>query len=110
MHPSTERVTQLGVAADPSACGDTFIRSIERYTRDLHAAGNTLMLEGMSQHALEQIRRTALLDLIGEDKVFAGRPQFFASLREAQAAAESWSNEPAGDDPDSDMKDDSASE
>jgi SulP family sulfate permease len=95
---------------DRDEIGSTFIRTIERYTRDLHAAGNTLMLEGMSQHVLEQIRRTALLDLIGEDKVFAGRPQFFASLREARAAAEIWSNEPVGDDPDSDMKDDSASE
>ena len=76
---------------DRDEIGSTFIRSVERYTRDLHAAGNTLMLEGMNQHALDQMRRTALLDLVGEDNVFIGQPQFFASLREAHAAAENWS-------------------
>jgi SulP family sulfate permease len=76
---------------DRDEIGSTFIRSVERYTRDLHAAGNTLMLEGMNQHALDQMQRTALVDLVGEDNVFVGQPQFFASLREAQTAAESWS-------------------
>ena len=90
---------------DRDEVGSTFIRSIERYTRDLHEAGNTLMLEGMSQHALDQMQRTALLDLIGEENVFSGRPQFFASLREAQAAAERWSKEPAGGNPDPDTPD-----
>lgn len=75
---------------DRDEVGSTFIRSIERYTRDLHEAGNTLMLEGMSQHALDQMQRTALIDLIGEENVFSGQPQFFASLREAQDAAERW--------------------
>ena len=76
-----ERLPEIGNATgtvvilrlrDRDEVGSTFIRSIERYTRDLHAAGNTLMLEGMSEHALEQMRRTALVDLIGEDKVFGG--------------------------------------
>jgi len=91
---------------DRDEIGSTFIRSIERYTRDLHSAGNTLMLEGMNQHALDQMQRTELLDLVGENNVFIGQPQFFASLREAVAAAENWSNEPPSDDPDRDSTDD----
>jgi SulP family sulfate permease len=95
---------------DRDEVGSTFIRSLERYTRDLHSAGNTLMLEGMNQHALDQMRRTALLDLIGEDNVFVGRPQFGAALREAVVVAQRWSNKSAGDDRDGDMNDDGAGE
>jgi SulP family sulfate permease len=95
---------------DRDEVGSTFIRSLERYTRDLHSAGNTLMLEGLNQDALDQMRRTELLDLIGEDNVFIGQRQFGAAMRDAYAAAENWSHEPEGDDPDGDMKDDSASD
>ena len=80
---------------DRDEIGSTFIRSVDRYTRDLHSAGNTLMLEGVNQHAIDQMRRTALLELVGEDNVFVGQRQFFASLREALAAAERWSGSSA---------------
>lgn len=75
---------------DRDEVGSTFIRAIERYTESLQAGGNKLMLEGLSEHVLEQIDRTDLLALIGQDNVFLGQPQFGASLRQALAAAEAW--------------------
>jgi SulP family sulfate permease len=75
---------------DRDEVGSTFIRTIQRYAESLQAGGNVLMLEGLSEKVLEQIERTDLLDLIGEENVFLGQPQHGASLRQALAAAEVW--------------------
>jgi SulP family sulfate permease len=70
--------------------GSTFIRTIERYAQQLLAQGNKLMLVGVEQHVLEQLDRTELLDLIGEENVFLAQARIRASLEEALAAAEAW--------------------
>jgi len=70
--------------------GSTFIRAVERYTRSLQAGGNLLMLEGVNEKVLDQLEKTDLLDLIGEENVFPAQPQFGAALRQALAAAEEW--------------------
>jgi SulP family sulfate permease len=75
---------------DRDEVGSTFIRTIQRYAKSLQARGNVLMLEGLSEKVLEQIKRTDLLDLLGEENVFLGQPQYGASLRQALAAAETW--------------------
>ena len=75
---------------DRDEVGSTFIRTIQRYTESLRARGNVLMLEGLSEKVLDQIERTELLDLIGEENVFLGQPQYGASLRQALAASEAW--------------------
>jgi SulP family sulfate permease len=75
---------------DRDEVGSTFIRTIQRYTKTLQAGGNLLMLEGLSEEVLEQLERTELLDLIGEDNVFLGQKQYGASLRQALAAAKDW--------------------
>jgi SulP family sulfate permease len=75
---------------DRDEVGSTFIRTIQRYTESLQAGGNLLMLEGLSKKVLEQLERTDLLDLIGEENVFRGQKQHGASLRQALAAAEAW--------------------
>jgi SulP family sulfate permease len=75
---------------DRDEVGSTFIRTIERYTRVLKAQGNRLMLEGISQDVMEQLERTELLDLIGEENIFLGQARFGAALEEALAAAEAW--------------------
>ena len=48
------------------------------------------MLEGLSEKVLDQIERTELLDLIGEENVFLGQSVYGASLRQALAVAEAW--------------------
>jgi SulP family sulfate permease len=75
---------------DRDEVGSTFIRTIERYAQSLQAGGNMLILEGLSEKVLDQIERTELLDLIGEENVFLAQPQHGASLRQALAVAEDW--------------------
>jgi SulP family sulfate permease len=75
---------------DRDEVGSTFIRTIERYTRDLQDHGNMLMIASISQEVMEQLERTELLDLIGEENIFLGQARFGAALREAVAAAEAW--------------------
>jgi SulP family sulfate permease len=75
---------------DRDEVGSTFIRTVERYLKSLQVGGNVLMLEGLSERVLDQLRKTDLLGLIGEENVFLGQPQHGASLRQALAAAEEW--------------------
>jgi SulP family sulfate permease len=75
---------------DRDEVGSTFIRTVERYLKSLQVGGNVLMLEGLSEKVLDQLRRTDLLELIGEENVFLGQPQHGASLRQALAVAEEW--------------------
>jgi SulP family sulfate permease len=75
---------------DRDEVGSTFLRTIERYTRDLQAQGNMIMLEGINQQVMQQLERTDLLDLIGEDNIFLGQPRFGAAMSKALAAAETW--------------------
>jgi len=75
---------------DQDEVGSTFIRALDRYARTLQAAGNRLMLEGLNERVIDQFANTGVLDLIGEENVFPGRPGFGAALRDALAAAEEW--------------------
>jgi SulP family sulfate permease len=75
---------------DRDEVGSTFIRAIERYSQQLQAQNNKLMLEGLNERVLEQLEQTDLLELIGEENVFLAQPGFGAALSEALAAAESW--------------------
>jgi len=75
---------------DRDEVGSTFIRAIERYTRSLQAGDNRLMLEGLSERVADQLANTDVLDLIGEENVFPGQPQFGAALGQALTAAEAW--------------------
>jgi len=75
---------------DRDEVGSTFLRTIERYTRDLQAQSNMIMLEGINQQVMQQLERTDLLDLIGEDNIFLGQPRFGAAMSKALAAAETW--------------------
>jgi SulP family sulfate permease len=78
---------------DRDEVGSTFIRAIDRYTQQLQAQDNKLMLEGLNERVLEQLEETELLDLIGEENVFLAQARFGAALTEALAAAESWVRE-----------------
>ena len=75
---------------DRDEVGSTFIRIIERYARSLQAGGNKLMLDGLNERVVEQLEKTDLLELLGEENVFLARPRFGAALNEAVAAAERW--------------------
>jgi SulP family sulfate permease len=79
---------------DRDEVGSTFLRTIERYTRQLQANANIMILDGVSQQVMEQLERTDLLDLIGERNVYLAKPVFGAALRQALSDAAEWmSNE-----------------
>jgi SulP family sulfate permease len=78
---------------DRDEVGSTFIRVVERYTRELQANGCKLMLAGISDRVWEQLEKTELLDLIGPQNVFLAQPRFGAALEEALAAAQAWLDE-----------------
>jgi len=78
---------------DRDEVGSTFIRIIQRYTRDLKAQGNLLMLTGLSDHVLEQLEKTDLIELIGEENVFPAEARFGASVDQAIQMAEAWKNQ-----------------
>jgi SulP family sulfate permease len=78
---------------DRDEVGSTFIRVVERYTRELQANSCKLMLAGISDRVWEQLEKTELLDLIGPQNVFLAQPRFGAALEEALAAAQAWLDE-----------------
>jgi SulP family sulfate permease len=70
--------------------GSTFVRIIERYAKQLDASGNKLMLAGMNEHVMEQLQKTELMSLLGEEDIFPSEPQYFGPLNRALAKAELW--------------------
>lgn len=75
---------------DRDEVGSTFIRAVERFAKKLHDGDNLLMLTGIGPHVWEQLERTDLLDLIGEENIFPAEPKYSAALEEAVAAANQW--------------------
>jgi SulP family sulfate permease len=75
---------------DRDEVGSTFIRTLDRYARALLDGGNLLLLEGLNPRVVDQLEKTDLLDLIGEENVFPGQAQFGLALHLALDAAEAW--------------------
>ncbi len=75
---------------DRDEVGSTFIRALDRYARSLQAGENLLMLEGLNEQVVDQLAKTDVLKVIGEENVFPGQPQFGAALGKATSAAEAW--------------------
>lgn len=61
--------------------GSTFIRTITRYHDSLAAVGSHLILTGLNERLLAQLRNTGALDRLGADNVFAARPNVGESLQ-----------------------------
>jgi SulP family sulfate permease len=90
---NTQGVVVIIRLRDRDEVGSTFIRIVERYTRELQANSCKLMLAGISDRVWEQLEKTELLDLIGPQNVFLAQPRFGAALEEALAAAQAWLDE-----------------
>jgi SulP family sulfate permease len=75
---------------DRDEIGSTFVRIVERYTNQLDATGNKLMLVGMNERIMEQLEKTELMALLGEEDLYPAEAQYFAPLSKAIAAAEKW--------------------
>lgn len=60
--------------------GSTFIRTIVRYHGSLRAAGAHLVLAGVGERVMDQLRNTGALAELGDDNVFAAEPRLGDSL------------------------------
>lgn len=70
--------------------GSTMISVLDRYTRTVQGNQGRLMLAGVSDGVYSQLKRTGLLELIGQENVFLAQPQWGAAANEALEAAQLW--------------------
>jgi len=70
--------------------GSTFMTVLQRYTATLHAHDSKLMLVGVDLAVRNQLAKTGVLKLIGEENVFLATPQLGVALYQAAAAATAW--------------------
>jgi SulP family sulfate permease len=75
---------------DYDEVGSTFIRLVGRYSRQLIASGNRLMLAGVSERVYQQLEDTGLLASLGETAVVKAEARFMGSLEKAVARAREW--------------------
>jgi SulP family sulfate permease len=74
--------------------GSTFMTVLQRYAEALHAHNSKLMLVGVDAAARDQLAKTGVLKLIGEENVFLATPQLGAAMNQAAAAAYAWLDQP----------------
>jgi SulP family sulfate permease len=70
--------------------GSTLIGVLRRYSEALRSRGGQLMLAGVSPELYDQLARTGMVGILGEENLFRGQPQLGAAMNEALAAAREW--------------------
>ena len=70
--------------------GSTFVNVLQRYAETLRDRNCRLMLVGLDPGVHEQLAKTGVLQLIGEENIFLATPQIGAALNQAVAAATTW--------------------
>jgi len=73
--------------------GSTMVRVLERYAQQLQANGGKLILAGVGERVLEQLRKTETTDTIAEEDIFMATDTLGGATLEALAAAEKWLEE-----------------
>jgi sulfate permease, SulP family len=76
--------------------GSTFVTVLQRYGEALRARDSKLMLIGVSPDVRDQLAKTGVLKLIGEENVFLATPQLGTAMNLAVAAAQAWLGQIAG--------------
>ncbi|MCP4357943.1 MAG: SulP family inorganic anion transporter [Chloroflexi bacterium] len=76
-----------------SQIGSTLIKVLERYAQQLQANGGKLMLAGVGEHVLDQLRKTETFETIPEEDIFMATDTLGGATVEALAAAEKWLEE-----------------
>jgi SulP family sulfate permease len=79
-----------------SEIGSTFVTVLQRYAQALQDRHSKLMLVGVDPVVRDQLAKTGVLKLIGDENVFVATPQLGAALNQAVAAATAWLSQPAG--------------
>jgi SulP family sulfate permease len=93
MLPQVGNATHAVVAINlrgKSEIGSTFVTVLQRYCKELNQHDSKLMLVGVDPDVRDQLAKTGILKLIGEENVFLATPQLGAALNQAVAAATAW--------------------
>jgi SulP family sulfate permease len=78
------------VLRDMHTITSTAIRWLERYARNLQAAGGALMLADVNAEVLEMLTKSGALAIIGSDHVFPATPRVLEAEETAWQAAQQW--------------------
>lgn len=70
--------------------GSTFVNVLQRYAGTLRDRNCKLMLVGLDPAVYEQLAKTGVLRVIGEENIFLATPQIGAALNRAVSAANAW--------------------
>jgi sulfate permease, SulP family len=70
--------------------GSTFLTVLEHYAKVLQDHDSKLLLVGVNPAVFDQLAKTRVLTLIGEENVFQATSQLGAALNQAVAAANAW--------------------
>ena len=76
--------------------GSTFVTVLRRYAEALHARNSKLMLVGIDPAVRDQLAKTGLLAVIGEENVFLATPRLGEAMNQAIAAADAWIGQASG--------------
>jgi len=98
MLPAVGDATRAVVAINlrgKSEIGSTFVTVLQRYSQALQARQGKLMLVGVDPLVRDQLAKTGVLKLIGDENVFVATPQLGEALNQAVAAATAWLARPA---------------
>ena len=93
MLPDVSDTTHAVVAINlrgKSEIGSTFVTVLQRYARALQNSDSKLMLVGVDPAVRDQLAKTGVLKLIGDENVFVATPQLGVALNQAVAAANAW--------------------
>lgn len=71
----------------------TMVRVLKRYALQLKANGGKLVLAGVGDHVLNQLRKTETTETISEEDIFVATDTLGAATLEALSAAEKWMEE-----------------
>lgn len=99
---AAERPVVLLMLRGRKEIGSTFIGVVDRYSHKLMDRGGKLVLVGVSERVLDQLRRTGLLELLGPDNVYPSTPLVGEALREAYRTAQKWRTADAESQPEDD--------
>jgi len=99
MLPTVGSTTHAVVAINlrgKSEIGSTFVTVLQRYALALKGRQSKLMLVGVDPLVREQLAKTGVLAMIGDENVFVATPQLGEALNRAVTAANAWLGRPAG--------------
>ncbi len=86
---TTHAVVALGLRGK-TEIGSTFVGVLQRYAQELQARDSRLMLVGVEPAVRNQLAKTGLLALIGEENIFMATAQLGGAMNQAAAAANAW--------------------